>query len=138
MTNPNKQFDPRVARGAPFFSILVVGLIAAALLLDSKSSNPLAAAKLSTDECESWDRDAVEGLIPLMYQGTAAAELKLNEALAQLRRARSYCKDGFVAVARNDYTVLHHAFPILIGAIGSPVKTAAPKTPDSTLINVKN
>ena len=120
----------------PFFSLLMIGLAAAALL-DLKPSGRVAALKPISADCEGWDRDAVEGLIPFMYQGSAAAELKLNEGLAQLRRARAYCKDGFVPVARSDYAALHRSFPVMTGSIGSPAATT-PAASDRPVIKVKN
>ena len=57
----------------PFFSLLMIGLVVAALL-DLKPSDRLATANVNTTDCEKWDKDAVEGLIPFMYQGSGAAE----------------------------------------------------------------
>ena len=86
VTDHHQQFDPRLTRGAPFFSLMMIGL-AAAGFFDLKPSTRVVSATVSTADCESWDRVAVEGLIPLMYQSTATAELKLNGGMAQLRRA---------------------------------------------------
>jgi hypothetical protein len=133
MTHDRQQFDARLTHGAPFFSLFMVGLAVAALF-DPKTTARVGARE-STADCQSWDRAAVEGLIPLMYQVTAAAELKLNEGISQLRRARQYCKEDFVAVARSDYTVLHKAFPVLTGAIGSPAKIQSmPASTDERLL----
>ena len=48
---------------------------------------------------------AVEGITPLLYEDSAVTDLKLNEAFTQLRRARAYCKAGWVAVAKQNYGV---------------------------------
>jgi hypothetical protein len=102
--------------------------------LDSKVSGRVSSGEWIVADCERWDHDAVEGLIPLMYSSSAAAELKLNEALAQLRRARAYCRSGSVVVARNDYRSLHGAFPVTTATLRDPLNSK----PKSGPISVKD
>ena len=68
-------------------------------------------------DCAAWDRAASEGIATLISDTSAAAELRLDEAILQLRRARKSCRSGAIALARNDYASLHQAFPISTGSI---------------------
>jgi hypothetical protein len=105
----------RLSRGAPFFSVLIVGLAILAYL-DAPKSRPISADVLEPTACRPWDRKAVEGITPLLYDDSAVTDLKLNEAFTQLRRARAYCKVGWIAVAKHDYESLHRAFPVVSGS----------------------
>jgi hypothetical protein len=67
--------------------------------------------------CEAWDRDASRGLATLISENSAAAELRLDEAILQLRRARRHCRSGAIALAGHDYASLRQAFPIATGSI---------------------
>ena len=62
-------------------------------------------------DCAAWDRAASEGIAALIYDTSAAAELRLDEAILQLRRARKSCRSGAIALARHDYASLQRAFP---------------------------
>lgn len=72
---------------------------------------------LSASDCKAWDEEAAHGIAALLADSSAAAEMRLNEALSQLRRARLYCRSGSINVARYDYESLHRAFPITTGSI---------------------
>lgn len=113
----------RLARGAPLFSLMMVGLAILAWLDEPKTKK--AVAQLEPAECEIWDQEAVKGITPLIYANSAVADLKVNEALTQLRRARMYCRAGSVEVARNDYASLHQAFPVMTGSITPPPPRAS-------------
>ena len=115
----------QLSRGAPFFSALIVGLAIIAYL-DAPSSRTVSAGVLELTACGLWDKKAVEGITPLLYEDSAATDLKLNEAFTQLRRARAYCKAGWVAVAKQDYESLHRTFPVVTGSIRS-VPVSAPE-----------
>jgi len=97
--------------------LLLVGVIALALsqLAPSKSVSHQEAAPQAN--CEAWDRAASEGIATLISDTSAVAELRLDEAILQLRRARKSCRSGAIALARNDYASLHQAFPISTGSI---------------------
>jgi hypothetical protein len=115
----------QLSRGAPFFSALMVGLAVIAYL-DAPSSRTVSAGVLEPTACGLWDKKAVEGITPLLYEDSAVTDLKLNEAFTQLRRARAYCKAGWVAVAKQDYESLHRTFPVVTGSIRS-VPVSAPE-----------
>ena len=108
----------QLSRGAPFFSALMVGLAIIAYL-DAPSSRTVSAGVLEPMACGLWDKNAFEGITPLLYQDSAVTDLKLNEAFTQLRRARAYCKKGWVVVAKQDYESLHRTFPVVTGSIRS-------------------
>jgi hypothetical protein len=67
--------------------------------------------------CETWDREASQGIATLIYDNSPAAELRLDEALLQLRRARKNCRAGSITLAGHDYTSLHQTFPVSTGSI---------------------
>jgi len=62
-----------------------------------------------TADCHALDQAASASLAALVADASAAGELRLDEALAQLRRARKYCRAGVAEVARADYRSLAHA-----------------------------
>ena len=67
--------------------------------------------------CAAWDREASEGIAELVFDGSAAAEWKLDQAIVQLRRARKHCRSGSVQAALHDYASLHRSLPFLTGSI---------------------
>jgi hypothetical protein len=70
--------------------------------------------------CPIWDREASEGIATLIFDGSAAAELRLDEAILQLRRARKNCRAGSTEVAGHDYKSLHQTFRTSTGSIRTP------------------
>ncbi len=68
-------------------------------------------------DCATWDRAAAEGIAAIIADRGAAAELRLDEAILQLRRARKNCRAGLAALARRDYASLQQTFPSSTGAI---------------------
>ena len=56
--------------------------------------------------CESWDTKAGVVFAGLIADRGATAEASLGDALFRLKRARKYCRHGFVSLARVDYDVL--------------------------------
>jgi hypothetical protein len=60
----------------------------------------------SAERCESWDHAASAALSGLIGDASATADAYVGDALFRLRRARRYCRHGFVALARLDYDVL--------------------------------
>ena len=117
----------QLSRGAPFFSVLIVGLAIVAYL-DAPKSRTISAGVLEPTACGLWDKNAVEGITPLLYEDSAVTDLKLNEAFTQLRRARAYCKAGWVAVAKQDYESLHRTFTVVTGSIRSVPVSASELT----------
>jgi len=79
-------------------------------------------------DCAAWDRVASEGIATLLSDTSAAAELRLDEAILQLRRARKSCRSGAIALARHDYASLHEAFPVFTGSIRANTDTVDGQT----------
>jgi hypothetical protein len=75
-------------------------------------------------DCAAWDRAASEGIATLISDTRAAAELRLDEAILQLRRARKSCRAGATALARRDYASLHQTFPTSTGSVRVSTDTA--------------
>ena len=93
--------------------LLLVGVIAlglAQLTPWTRSAGREAAAP--RPDCAIWDRAASEGIAALVSDSSAAAQLRLDEAILQLRRARKNCRSGAIALAGHDYASLHQAFPV--------------------------
>jgi hypothetical protein len=65
-----------------------------------------AQASSPTLNCEALDRQASVAVSALVLDSSGRGELRLDEALMQLRRARKNCRAGFNAVAVNDYVGL--------------------------------
>ena len=63
-------------------------------------------ANSATPNCEALDRQASVAVSALVLDSSGRGELRLDEALMQLRRARKNCRAGFNAVAVNDYVGL--------------------------------
>ena len=100
--------------------VLFAGVLAAALLALRYVDRPRVqnnSARLAAADCVAWDEEAVSGISGLLADTSAAAELKLNEALSQLHRARVYCRSGALDVAAHDYVSLHRAFPTATGSV---------------------
>jgi hypothetical protein len=97
--------------------LLLVGVIALVLsqLGPSKSVSRQEAAPQAN--CEAWDRAASEGIAVLISDNRTASELRLDEAILQLRRARRNCRSGSIELARHDYTSLHRTYPVSTGSI---------------------
>ena len=105
----------------------VVALCFAQLVPWTRSAGREAAAHQA--DCAAWDRVASEGIATLISDTSAAAELRLDEAILQLRRARKSCRAGAIALARHDYASLHRAFPTSIGSLRGNTDTAQGQTP---------
>jgi hypothetical protein len=67
--------------------------------------------------CEASDRDASAGIAPLLSDTSSAAELRLDEAILQLRRARKNCRAGATVLAEQDYASLQRTFPLTTGSV---------------------
>jgi hypothetical protein len=85
-------------------------------------------AALRTD-CDAWDRAASEGIAAIIADRSIAAELRLDEAILQLRRARKNCRAGSIALAGHDYASLHQTFPTSTGSVRATSRHAAEETP---------
>ena len=85
--------------------VLTVGA-GAAKLIDTRLGKPSVRIATPSTDCESWDRTASAHVATLVSDVSGAAELRLEEAIAQLRRARKHCRAGSGGVARADYLAL--------------------------------
>ena len=80
---------PRMTELVSWRGLMVVAVFAFGILQLvpwMRSSGREAAAQQS--DCVAWDRAASEGIATLISDTSAAAELRLDEAILQLRRAR--------------------------------------------------
>jgi hypothetical protein len=107
----------------PFSTALCAVLIAGAAGLWSTatywSAPRLAADALQLQMCAAWDHAASRGMADLVFDSSARAEWRLDQALLQLRRARKHCRSGAVQVAYHDYASLHRGFPLLASSISA-------------------
>jgi hypothetical protein len=92
-------------------------IVAAVIVLASVRHSFVArgtAAKMAQApaDCAAWDRSASTRVATLVADDSAAGELRLDEAIAQLHRARKYCRAGLVAVSRSDYQAIERAIPV--------------------------
>ena len=87
---------------------------------------PAGPATLASDrDCAAWDRAASAGIATLISDTSAGAELRLDEAVAQLRRARKHCRSGAAALAGHDYLALHQRFSDSTGSTHANTHDAA-------------
>jgi hypothetical protein len=98
----------RLASWPGVLLVVVVTLGFAQLAGWTRSAGP--AAQAPDPDCAAWDRAASAGIATLISDTSAAAELRLDEAIAQLRRARKHCRSGATALAGHDYMALHLHF----------------------------
>ena len=97
--------------------LLLVGVIALALSQVGPSKSVSRQEAAAQANCEAWDRAASEGIAALIPDNRAASELRLDEAILQLRRARKNCRSGSIDLAGHDYTSLHQTYPVSTGSI---------------------
>jgi hypothetical protein len=97
--------------------LLLVGIIALGLAQLVPWTRPVGReAAAPQPDCAAWDRAASEGIAALVADNSPAAELRLDEAILQLRRARKNCRSGSIGLAGHDYVSLHRAFPTSTGS----------------------
>lgn len=88
------------------------GLLAAGIvfaLVGFESRTKAEHSDFDAQDCAAWDLDASANIAALISNVSAVAEIRLDEAMLQLRRARRYCRAGRTEVARNDYASLQRA-----------------------------
>jgi hypothetical protein len=91
----------------PARTLLILGVTAAAglslLAAWSASSGP----KVPFDaRCEAWDVAATAAVAELIADRSPAVDQRLGDVVFRLRRARTYCRHGFVSLAQLDYRAL--------------------------------
>ena len=62
--------------------------------------------------CVIKDREASAGIATILLAEPAAPDARLDDALARLRRARTYCDRVWVDLARVELDALRKAFPL--------------------------
>jgi hypothetical protein len=98
--------------------LMLVGVAAIGLVqLGALARKPGTGQVAGPADCAAWDREASQGIAALISDNSPAAELRLDEAIQQLRRARRNCRAGSVAVAGHDYASLRRSFPITSGSV---------------------
>ena len=105
----------RTKRACRRFCIAIVaGATFAVLPFSPRHLAASAQNGLSTYEeiCVVRDRDASAGIALALLGSAAGAEARVDNALLQLRRARTYCRWSWTAPARVEYDALRKAFPV--------------------------
>jgi hypothetical protein len=91
----------------PARTLLILGVTAAAglslLAAWSASSGPKV---LFDARCEARDHAATAAVAELIADRSPAVEQRLGDVVFRLRRARTYCRHGFVGLAQLDYRAL--------------------------------
>ena len=57
-------------------------------------------------QCEAWDSAAAAAVAELVADRSPAVEQRLGDVVFRLRRARAYCRSGFIGLAQLDYRAL--------------------------------
>jgi hypothetical protein len=102
---------PRANRLRRATRALLLASLAAALVAAAYWMRAGQATVAANADCGVLDHAASLRVALLIGDDSAAADRRLDEALAQLRRARKYCRSGFIAVAAGDYRALERAIP---------------------------
>jgi hypothetical protein len=95
--------------------MLVLPLLSVAgisLMLAMQAKRAETKVAVSRTDCSVLDQAASTRIAGLLGDASAHGELRFDEALAQLRRARRYCRSGLTAVAESNYRALEHAIPL--------------------------
>lgn len=94
--------------------ILAATIAGLQLLCGSAPGRAVAQPALSTfDEvCVIRNREASAGIATILLGVPAAADARVDDALARLRRARTYCDRGWVDFARVELDAVRKAFPV--------------------------
>jgi hypothetical protein len=94
--------------GLVALSLVVSGATVASMYRTHNIHTPVFAGV----DCAAWDQAASLRIATLIGNDSAAADLRLDAVLAQLRRARKYCRSGFAGVAVSDYRAIERAIPM--------------------------
>jgi hypothetical protein len=136
MSSPRAMSDRAGSRWKASYAwrgLLLAGLVVAGLLYASAGTTTISGLKTAAaTDCDAWDHAASEGIAAIISDRSIAAELRLDEAILQLRRARKNCRAGAVALARHDYASLQRTFPGSTGSSRATVRAEADETPISS------
>jgi hypothetical protein len=122
---PTRCAGGRLKRTMLMLSLLLIG--GGLLAIQANRTAPNAA--VAKVDCSRWDRAASVRVAALVGDESAAAQLRLDEALMQLRRARQMCRSGFFAVAESDYRSLERAIPGGVTAFHNDKAKRTTRTP---------
>jgi len=106
------------SRALPLRCVLVgVGFALIGLMQIGGFAEPAHESAARSNDCVTWDRAASEAVAGLIFVNTSSGELRWDEAIRQLRRARRNCRIGSIALARHDYEALQRSFPVAASSI---------------------
>jgi hypothetical protein len=115
---------------ASLCGLLLVGI--GGLVLAQPWLKPAGSHEAPTrQDCVAWDRATSEGIAELVFDSSATAEWKLDQAILQLRRARKHCRSGSVQAALRDYASLHRSLPFVTGSTRVPAQNGAGTPPEA-------
>jgi hypothetical protein len=98
---------PYVRALVPFRDLLMPGLLAAAgLAFLLIWSQPKPSSPLFNSHCDGSDAEASAVIALLVADRSDMARALASDALFRLKRARTYCRHGFVGLAKADYDAL--------------------------------
>jgi hypothetical protein len=122
------------------FAISVVGIGLLALGAGTYlQGNPKPSDEAASQTpCAIWDREASESVAMLVFDSSAAAEWKLDQALLQLRRARKFCRSGAAQIAYHDYASLYRNLPLLTGSNRANTSPSANPLPPIESVKASN
>jgi hypothetical protein len=86
--------------------ILIAALLALAVATAVHWSAPAGDAMTRDEECEALDEIASARVALLVADRSERVQAELGDALFLLRRARTYCRNGWLAMAQRDYAAL--------------------------------
>ena len=84
-------------------TIAMFGIAAVILLLACLEPGPRAAAFSIHPACSRWDEQAANVLARLVHEPGDASLRQAGDAVLRLRRARRNCREGWLALACNEY-----------------------------------
>jgi len=85
-------------------ALIGAGVLGLGSIVSSLHANDPAAAL--DGRCEAWDRLASAAVSDLIADRDPLVEQRLGDAVFRLRRARKYCRQDLVGLARLDYEAL--------------------------------
>jgi hypothetical protein len=107
-TLPPAQIDSRWGRLGAFrwgrLALVGVGILSLGSIVSSLYSS--ASAPSFDPRCDAWDRAASAAVSDLIADRNPLVEQRLGDAVFRLRRARKYCRQDLVGLARLDYQAL--------------------------------
>jgi hypothetical protein len=119
-------------------SIVGIGVLALGAATHLQGNRKPSDEAASQTPCAMWDREASESVAILVFDSSATAEWKLDQALLQLRRARKFCRSGAEQVAYHDYASLYRNLPLLTGSNRANTSPSANPLPPMESVKTSN